>query len=69
MMAGHTLLAVLAGFGWTMATSSVVLFLIHPGPVLVVFILVFLETAVALIQAYVFAILTCMYLDEATNMH
>lgn len=69
MMAGHTLLAVLAGFGWTMATSSVVLFLIHPGPVLVVFILVFLETAVALIQAYVFTILTCMYLDEATNMH
>jgi ATP synthase subunit 6 len=69
MMAGHTLLAVLAGFGWTMATSSVILFLIHPGPVLVVFVLVFLETAVALIQAYVFTILTCMYLDEATTMH
>jgi ATP synthase subunit 6 len=69
MMAGHTLLAVLAGFGWTMANASVSLFVIHPFPVLVVFVLVFLETAVAIIQAYVFTILTCMYLDEAINLH
>lgn len=69
MMAGHTLLAVLAGFGWTMANASVTLLVIHPFPVLVVFVLVFLETAVAIIQAYVFTILTCMYLDEAINLH
>ena len=69
MMAGHTLLAVLAGFGWTMANASVTLFVIHPFPILVVFVLVFLETAVAIIQAYVFTILTCMYLDEAINLH
>merc|ERR1711943_139281 len=53
MMAGHTLLAVLAGFGWTMATSGILLFVLHPFPVLVVFILVGLEVAVAVIQAYV----------------
>jgi ATP synthase subunit 6 len=69
MMAGHTLLAVLAGFGWTMANADITLFVIHPLPVLVVFVLVFLETAVAIIQAYVFTILTCMYLDEAINLH
>lgn len=69
MMAGHTLLAVLAGFGWTMANTSVALCFHSPLPVLVVFILVFLETAVAIIQAYVFTILTCMYLDEAINLH
>lgn len=69
MMAGHTLLAVLAGFGWTMANASVSLFVIYPLPILVVFLLVFLETAVAIIQAYVFTILTCMYLDEAINLH
>ena len=34
-----------------------------------VFVLVFLETAVAIIQSYVFTILTCMYLDEAINLH
>jgi len=35
----------------------------------VVFILLFLETAVAMIQAYVFAILTCIYLNEALHLH
>ncbi len=70
MMAGHTLLAVLAGFGWTMVTAgSTELLLAHPFPILVVFVLVFLETAVAIIQSYVFTILTCMYLDEAINLH
>lgn len=69
MMAGHTLLAVLAGFGWAMANASISLLVLSPLPILVVFILVFLETAVAIIQAYVFSILTCMYLDEAINLH
>jgi len=69
MMAGHTLLAVLAGFGWTMINTSISLIVLHTFPVLVVFVLVFLETAVAIIQAYVFTILTCMYLDEAINLH
>ena len=69
MMAGHTLLAVLAGFGWTMATGSVMIALVSPAPVFVVFVLVGLETAVAMIQAYVFTILTCIYFEEAINIH
>jgi ATP synthase subunit 6 len=69
MMAGHTLLAVLAGFGWSMVNGGPIIFWFHVLPVFVVFVLVFLETAVAIIQAYVFTILTCMYLDEAINLH
>ncbi len=69
MMAGHTLLAVLAGFGWTMATSGVFLFLVHPLPILVVFVLVGLELAVACIQAFVFALLSCIYISDAINLH
>jgi len=69
MMAGHTLFAVLTGFGWTMITGGVMLSIISPFPVLVVFILTALETAVALIQAYVFTLLTCLYFEEAINMH
>jgi len=69
MMAGHTLFAVLAGFGWTMVTGSMMLSIVTPLPVLVVFILTGLETFVALIQAYVFTILTCIYFEEAINMH
>ena len=69
MMAGHTLLAVIAGFGWTMIHATLSLFYPTLFAILVVFVLVFLETAVAIIQAYVFTILTCMYLDEAINLH
>ena len=37
-----------------MATSGILLFIVHPLPVLVVFGLVGLEVAVAIIQAFVF---------------
>jgi len=37
--------------------------------VAILFILLFLETAVAIIQAYVFTILTCIYLNEALHLH
>ena len=69
MMAGHTLLAVLAGFGWAMVNGSALIAPLHIFPVFVVFVLVFLETAVAIIQAYVFAILTCVYLKDALHPH
>jgi len=69
MFAGHTLLAVLTGFGWSMITGGIMLAVVSPLPVLVVFVLTFLETMVALIQAYVFTILTCIYFEEAINMH
>ena len=69
MFAGHTLLAVLTGFGWSMITGGIMLAIVSPLPVLVVFVLTGLETGVALIQAYVFTILTCIYFEEAINMH
>jgi F0F1-type ATP synthase membrane subunit a len=52
-----------------MLNTSVSLGFLSVFPIFVVFVLVFLETAVAVIQAYVFTILTCMYLDEAINLH
>merc|ERR1712134_200958 len=69
MMAGHSLLAVLAGFSWVMFNSSnSVILLLGTLPLLVVFLLFFLETGVAIVQAVVFTILSCMYLDEAVNL-
>jgi len=38
-------------------------------PALVVFILIFLEIAVAAIQAYIFTILTCIYLKDIYTTH
>lgn len=69
MMAGHSLLKVIAGFAWSLMSFTGVLFLLHYVPLLVLVILFGLELAVALIQAYVFTILTCIYLNDALNLH
>ena len=52
-----------------MVMSGGIMILVHLVPMAVVFILLFLETAVAIIQAYVFTILTCIYLNEALHLH
>jgi len=70
LMAGHILLKVIAGFAWTLmlSSSSVVAFLSIPTLVML-FILIGLELAVSLIQAYVFTVLTCMFINDASNLH
>jgi F-type H+-transporting ATPase subunit a len=62
MLAGHTMLAIFAGFA-----ASVGLFGIFPLGIDI--LLVALEVLVAVLQAYVFAILTCLYLSDAVNLH
>ena len=69
MMAGHTLLKVIAGFAWQMMSLGTALFLAHLVTLGVLTLLIGLELAVAFIQAYVFAVLTCIYLNEAENLH
>jgi ATP synthase subunit 6 len=69
MMAGHTLLKVIAGFAWQMMQAGTALFIAHIITLLVLTVLVGLEMAVAFIQAYVFAVLTCIYINEAENLH
>ncbi len=63
MLAGHTLLKVFGGF----VISLGLLF----GWVPFVFIIAFtgLELLIAFLQAYVFTILACLYLNDALNMH
>ena len=62
MLAGHTMLAIFGGF----AASLGVLALF---PTAINVLLVGLEFLVAVLQAYVFAILTCLYLGEAIHLH
>jgi|Transcript_7486 ATP synthase subunit 6 len=69
MMAGHTLLKVIAGFAWTMMLAGGGLFVAHVIPLAILVILMLLELGVATIQAYVFAILTCIYLNDAIHLH
>ena len=62
MMAGHTMLKVFSGF--------VILMGVYGGFAPLAFMTVFsgLEVLIALLQAYVFAVLTCIYLNDALNM-
>lgn len=61
MMAGHTILKVIAGF-------VVPLGLFGIFPLLFVVALTGLEIVIALLQAYVFAMLTCIYLNDAYHV-
>lgn len=69
MMAGHTLVKILSGFAWTMMSLGGVMFVASFIPFAVVFALTFLEVGVACLQAYVFTILTCIYLNDAIHLH
>jgi len=69
MMAGHTLLKVFAGFAWSLMSFSGVLFIMHFVPLIILVPLFGLELGVALIQAFVFSLLTCIYLNDALNLH
>jgi len=69
MMAGHTLLKVIAGFAFTLMGNVGILFLLHYVPLLILIPLFGLELGVALIQSFVFSILICIYLNDAINLH
>jgi F0F1-type ATP synthase membrane subunit a len=45
------------------------LFIAHILPLGIVFLLIGLELAVSVIQAYVFRVLTCIYINDAINLH
>ena len=61
MMAGHTMIKVFAGF-------VVALGLYGIAPLLFLVAIYALETLIAFLQAYVFAVLTCLYLNDAIHM-
>ena len=63
MVAGHVLLKVMAGFVVSMAIYLKIL----PIPFIVV--LIGFELFVAALQAYIFTILSCVYLNDALNLH
>jgi F-type H+-transporting ATPase subunit a len=63
------LLKVIAGFAFTLMANIGILFLVHFFPLLILIPLFLLELGVALIQAFVFSILICIYLNDSINLH
>ncbi len=69
MMAGHVMLEVFGAFVIMLAGAGV-LFWVPAGVSLAVNVaLIGFELLVAVLQAYVFAILTCIYLHDAIHLH
>lgn len=69
MTSGHTLLKIIAGFAWTMLLSGGLLSILHIIPLSLLFVLIGLELAIAVLQAYVFTLLTCIYLNDVLELH
>jgi len=67
MLAGHITLQVLAGFIIMLAGAGVLGIFGATLPFIMVVLLSALEVLVAFLQAYVFAILTCIYLNDAIH--
>jgi F-type H+-transporting ATPase subunit a len=63
MMAGHTMLKVLAGFIFSLG------FLLGWAPIALLIVLTGFEIFVAVLQAYIFTVLTCVYLNNAIHLH
>jgi len=62
LMAGHAVLKVFAGFAGAMGLAGI-------APIIGVVAIYGLEVLVSAIQAYVFTILTCVYLKDALHPH
>jgi F-type H+-transporting ATPase subunit a len=67
MVAGHIMLKIFAGFGVLLVASN--LLPLALAPLLVNAAMTGFELLVAILQAYVFTILTCIYLNDAINLH
>ena len=68
--AGHSLLAIIAGFSWTMlGVNTFFMTALAAVPAVVIVAIFGLELAVAFLQAYVFAVLLCIYLKDAIELH
>ncbi len=69
MMAGHVMLAVFAAFVVMLGSASFIGMVGAIGPLAINVVLMGFELLVAALQAYVFAILTCIYLHDAVHLH
>ena len=63
MMAGHTMLKVFGGFVVALGIVGGI------APLALTVALTGLELGIAFLQAYVFAVLSCLYLNDALHLH
>lgn len=64
LTAGHLLFGIVSGFTFNMLSGVLSIF-----PILIMIFITVLEMAVAVIQAYVFCLLTAIYLGDTIALH
>ena len=69
IMAGHMLTKIIGGFIYQIMAASPLMFVIGIIPLVLLVAITGLELAIAFIQAYVFAILTCSYIKDSLDLH
>ncbi len=69
MMSGHALLKILIGFAWILLNTGSIFMVLAPFPWIIVTVILFLETLIAFLQAYVFVILITIYINDVLNLH
>lgn len=65
--AGHLLFGIISGFAFTMLSSGLMILSIFP--IMILGFITLLEIMVAVIQAYVFCLLTTIYLGDTVTLH
>ena len=62
MMAGHTMMKVFAGFVTMLGVFGI-------APMAINVVLTGFEIVISMLQAYIFTVLTCVYLNDAVHLH
>ena len=62
LMSGHTLLAILANFAFLISQKNIIIAVL---PFVLIVAIVGLEAMIAVLQAYVFTVLVCIYLNDS----
>lgn len=68
-LSGHLLMAILGGLVFNLMSISTLSFVLGILPLTGIVAIVVLEFAIAMIQSYVFSILTCSYVKDSVYLH
>lgn len=68
MMAGHTLLKILTTFLFSSLSMGSFYVIINIFPIILLHVIIAMECCIALLQVYVFLVLTCLYLSDITEV-
>jgi F-type H+-transporting ATPase subunit a len=69
MLSGHILLKILISFVWATVSSNMAYWIWNILPLSIVFVIIGLECSIAFLQAYVFIVLTTLYLKDVVHPH